>query len=119
MTWSPSVIGIGAEKSATTWAWTMLNEHPSVRMSQPKELNFFTLDENFVRGNRGIGSTSQRMLNAVVRFRRCTWTTIAWLSAFETCIRIPKFWSCCEIRLIERCRICFMMRLSTTARSPP
>ena len=50
MSWSPSFIGIGAEKSATTWAWTILNEHPSVRMSQPKELNFFNLDENFGRG---------------------------------------------------------------------
>ena len=50
MTWSPNFIGIGAEKSATTWAWTMLNEHPSVRMSQPKELNFFNLDENYIRG---------------------------------------------------------------------
>ncbi len=50
MTWSPKFIGIGAEKSATTWAWTMLNEHPSVCMSQPKELNYFNIDENFLRG---------------------------------------------------------------------
>ncbi|APZ94665.1 sulfotransferase family protein [Fuerstiella marisgermanici] len=50
MTWSPTFIGIGAEKSATTWAWTMLNEHPSVCMSQPKELNYFNIDENFQRG---------------------------------------------------------------------
>ncbi len=50
MSWSPNFIGIGAEKSATTWAWTILDEHPSVRMSQPKELNFFNLDEHFVRG---------------------------------------------------------------------
>ena len=48
--WSPSFIGIGAEKSATTWAWTMLNEHPDICMSQPKELNYFNLDENFARG---------------------------------------------------------------------
>ena len=50
MTWSPTFIGIGAEKSATTWAWTMLNEHPAVCMSQPKELNYFNIDENFQRG---------------------------------------------------------------------
>ena len=48
--WSPSVIGIGAEKSATTWAWTMLDAHPDVCMSQPKELNYFNVDENFERG---------------------------------------------------------------------
>jgi hypothetical protein len=41
MDWSPDFIGIGAEKSATTWAWTILNEHPAVGMSQPKELNYF------------------------------------------------------------------------------
>lgn len=50
MNWFPAFIGIGAEKSATTWAWTMLNEHPHVCMSQPKELDFFNLDENFERG---------------------------------------------------------------------
>ena len=51
MTWSPKFIGIGAEKSATTWAWTMLDEHPAVCMSQPKELNYFNLDENYRRGD--------------------------------------------------------------------
>ncbi|MCP4171935.1 MAG: sulfotransferase [Fuerstiella sp.] len=50
MTWSPAFIGIGAEKSATTWAWTVLNEHPSICMSQPKELNYFNDDDNFRRG---------------------------------------------------------------------
>ena len=50
MNWFPAFIGIGAEKSATTWAWTMLNEHPDVCMSQPKELDFFNLDENFEKG---------------------------------------------------------------------
>lgn len=49
MTWSPAFIGIGAEKSATTWAWTVLNEHPSICMSQPKELNYFNDDDNFRR----------------------------------------------------------------------
>ena len=49
--WSPTFIGIGAEKSATTWAWTMLNEHPAVCMSQPKELNYFNLDDQFAQGD--------------------------------------------------------------------
>lgn len=44
----PTFIGIGAEKSATTWCWACLNEHPEVFMSQPKELNFF--NSNFERG---------------------------------------------------------------------
>ena len=52
MAWAPAFIGIGAEKSATTWAWTMLDEHPDVCMSQPKELNYFNLDENFARGDQ-------------------------------------------------------------------
>ncbi|MEZ6061051.1 MAG: sulfotransferase [Planctomycetaceae bacterium] len=46
--WSPEFIGIGAEKSATTWAWSMLNAHPQIAMSQPKELNYF--NDNFHRG---------------------------------------------------------------------
>lgn len=50
MTWSPGFIGIGAEKSATTWAWTVLNEHPTICMSQPKELNYFNIDDNYGRG---------------------------------------------------------------------
>lgn len=48
MTWSPDFIGIGAEKSATTWAWAVLNQHPSIGMSQPKELNYF--NDHFDRG---------------------------------------------------------------------
>lgn len=51
MSWSPTFIGIGAEKSATTWAWAMLNEHPAVCMSQPKELNYFNLDDQFNQGD--------------------------------------------------------------------
>jgi hypothetical protein len=46
--WSPSFIGIGAERSGTTWCWACLNEHPQVSMSFPKELNYFNL--NYARG---------------------------------------------------------------------
>ena len=46
--WSPSFIGIGAEKSATTWVWSKLDQHPAIEMSQPKELNYF--NEHFHRG---------------------------------------------------------------------
>lgn len=43
-------IGIGAEKSATTWVWKCLSEHPQVVMSSPKELNFFS--DNFTLGEQ-------------------------------------------------------------------
>lgn len=46
--WAPSFIGIGAEKSATTWCWSTLDEHPEVCMSQPKELNYF--NSHYERG---------------------------------------------------------------------
>lgn len=39
--WAPDFIGIGAEKSATTWAWTVLDRHPDIGMSQPKEVDYF------------------------------------------------------------------------------
>jgi hypothetical protein len=46
--WSPGFIGIGAERSGTTWCWACLNEHPQISMSSPKELNYFNL--NYHRG---------------------------------------------------------------------
>ena len=39
--WAPTFIGIGAEKSATTWCHAALNEHPQVCMGRPKEINYF------------------------------------------------------------------------------
>ena len=47
--WAPSFVGIGAEKSATTWVWSKLDQHPAIEMSQPKELNYF--NENFEHGS--------------------------------------------------------------------
>ncbi|MEM9232085.1 MAG: sulfotransferase [Pseudomonadota bacterium] len=41
-------IGIGAQKSATSWLHDMLSEHPGICASDPKELNFFTA--NYDRG---------------------------------------------------------------------
>jgi hypothetical protein len=41
-------IGIGAQKSATTWMHRVLSDHPDVLTSDPKELNFFTA--NYDRG---------------------------------------------------------------------
>ncbi len=34
-------IGIGAQKSGTTWAWSVLKEHPDIFTPENKELNFF------------------------------------------------------------------------------
>ena len=44
-------IGIGAQKSATTWVYSILEDHPSVSMSVPKELDFFSRQVNFLKGN--------------------------------------------------------------------
>ena len=41
-------IGIGAQKSATTWLHHVLSLHPKIAASEPKELNYFTA--NFDRG---------------------------------------------------------------------
>lgn len=41
-------IGIGVQKSATTWIYRVLEDHPEVSCSQPKELNFFS--RNFGKG---------------------------------------------------------------------
>jgi len=37
----PSIIGIGAQRSGTTWIYEMLKAHPEVDMSPEKEVNFF------------------------------------------------------------------------------
>lgn len=37
-----NIIGIGAQKCASTWAYEMLREHPSVAVSDEKEVNFFS-----------------------------------------------------------------------------
>ncbi|MEM9657627.1 MAG: sulfotransferase [Planctomycetota bacterium] len=46
--WKPTFIGIGAQKSATTWCWAALRQHPEICMAQPKELEYFS--ENYHRG---------------------------------------------------------------------
>lgn len=47
-------IGIGVQKSATTWVYRVLEDHPNVQVSFPKELDFFSRTQNFDRGFLGI-----------------------------------------------------------------
>ena len=47
----PNLIIIGAMKCGTTSLHHYLNQHPDIRMSQPKELNFFTWQQNWERGS--------------------------------------------------------------------
>jgi hypothetical protein len=44
----PTFIGVGGHKCASTWMSECLREHPSVFMSDPKEIGYFTL--NFKKG---------------------------------------------------------------------
>jgi hypothetical protein len=44
----PNLVGIGAQRSGTTWIYQILKSHPDVFMSQEKELNFF--DNLFDKG---------------------------------------------------------------------
>jgi len=37
----PNFVGIGAQRSGTTWIYEMLKNHPQVCMSPEKEINFF------------------------------------------------------------------------------
>ena len=39
---SPTFIGIGAQKCATTWLYDLLQLHPSVGLSAAKEIHFFS-----------------------------------------------------------------------------
>lgn len=46
----PNLLVIGAAKAGTTSFWDYLNQHPQIFMSPGKELHFFDLDSNWVRG---------------------------------------------------------------------
>lgn len=43
-----SFIGIGVQKSASTWVHRILEDHPEVNTSEPKELDYFSF--NFTKG---------------------------------------------------------------------
>jgi hypothetical protein len=45
----PDFIGIGAQRSGTSWIYACLYEHPQICMPQ-KEINFFSRDRNWSRG---------------------------------------------------------------------
>jgi Sulfotransferase domain len=45
----PDFIGIGAQRSGTSWIYACLYEHPQICMPR-KEMNFFSRDRNWTRG---------------------------------------------------------------------
>jgi hypothetical protein len=40
-------IGIGTSKAGTTWISEMLDAHPGICMSEPKEVNYFNEQDNY------------------------------------------------------------------------
>ena len=46
----PDFIGIGAEKSATTWIFECLREHPEIYMAPKKNINYFDDPQNYSKG---------------------------------------------------------------------
>lgn len=44
----PDFVGVGVQKSATTWLARILDQHPEILFSADKEINFFT--RNFYKG---------------------------------------------------------------------
>lgn len=43
-------LGIGAQKSATSWLFQCMREHPRVCLAEEKELHYFSSDENYAKG---------------------------------------------------------------------
>lgn len=43
-------LGIGVQKSASTWVYSILEDHPEADVSHPKELHFFSHESNFKKG---------------------------------------------------------------------
>ena len=60
----PDFIGIGAQKSATTWLWTQLQRSPSVAMPPIKELHYF---------DRHLSASPFPSANALLRLSDNTW----------------------------------------------
>lgn len=62
-------IGIGAAKSGTTWLANMLDAHPDICMSEPKEVNYFNYGDTFTnqyyyrRKHRGINPNFKKPLS--------------------------------------------------------
>jgi len=46
----PDFLGIGAQKSGTTWLWENLDQHPDIYMARPKEVHYF--DWNYYQSIR-------------------------------------------------------------------
>src|SRR5436190_128677 len=46
---APDFIGIGAQRTGTSWIYACLYEHPQICMPR-KEINFFSRDRNWSRG---------------------------------------------------------------------
>ena len=44
------IIGIGAQKSATTWLYTCLSAHPQIRCSSKEEMNYFDDSLSYSKG---------------------------------------------------------------------
>ena len=38
----PTFLGLGSQRCGSSWLWSVLNNHPHVRVSKKKEVNFFT-----------------------------------------------------------------------------
>lgn len=62
---TPTVIGIGAQKCASSWVHSVLGAHPQVGVSDPKELDFFSY--NFDRGYRWYESHFRDMSRLIAR----------------------------------------------------
>jgi len=48
--WVPAYIGLGAQKSASSWLSKCIREHPEFSTNQKKELHFFDADTNYNKG---------------------------------------------------------------------
>src|SRR5438045_5070609 len=46
---APDFIGIGAQRTGTSWIYACLYEHPEICMPR-KEINFFSRERNWTRG---------------------------------------------------------------------
>jgi len=59
-------IGIGAQKSATTWIFKVLSDHPDIFIPKEKEIHFFSDDENYNKGAKWYESKFENSTEKIV-----------------------------------------------------
>ena len=87
----PDFLVIGAQKSGTTWLWSMLNQHPETDLPIEKEIHYFGGIENFRKGKEWYYNHFRNLTNGKLTGEASTtylYDFMPYLAQFLKAIRI-------------------------------